>query len=271
MKLKSITVCVGLVALLSTSASAGKVPPPQRGKCPRDSVLVGQICVDKYEASIWSMPPVVPRGNPVLKKIQKGTVKLVHLQEDGWTQISPSFLCEPPFPSTFPFDGQWTEPLYAVSIPGVHPAACVTWFQAAQACRLSGKRLLTNAEWQAAAVGTPDTGTDDGITDCNISSTDVANTGSRSSCKSTWGAFDMVGNVSEWVADWLPASAGGCPGWGNFSNDYMCLSGASTTQTSPGALVRGGDFGLVANPGVLAVKDFYPNGVGYTMGFRCAR
>jgi hypothetical protein len=30
-----------------------------------------------------------------------------------------------------------------VSIPGVLPTTCTTWFQAEQACRLSGKRLLT--------------------------------------------------------------------------------------------------------------------------------
>jgi formylglycine-generating enzyme required for sulfatase activity len=30
---------------------------------------------------------------------------------------------------------------------------------------------------------------------------DAVNTGSRASCKSSWGVFDMVGNVLEWVAD----------------------------------------------------------------------
>jgi hypothetical protein len=38
--------------------------------------------------------------------------------------------------------------VYALSIPGVQPSTCITWFQANQACLLSGKRLLTNREWQ---------------------------------------------------------------------------------------------------------------------------
>ena len=43
------------------------------------------------------------------------------------------------------------------------------------------------------------------------------------------GAFDMVGNLDEWVADWVPRSDDPCPGlWGAFSNDAQCLGGAST-------------------------------------------
>ncbi len=42
---------------------------------------------------------------------------------------------------------------------------------------------------------------DVGSTQCNtITAGDAVNTGSRSACKSNFGAFDMVGNV-EWVAD----------------------------------------------------------------------
>ena len=56
---------------------------------------------------------------------------------------------------------------YAVSVAGVLPSTCLTWFQAEQACRLSGKRLITNQEWQAAAAGTPDPDdADDGTTTC---------------------------------------------------------------------------------------------------------
>src|SRR5206468_1262216 len=127
----------------------------------------------------------------------------------------------PPYPANFPASGQSTPVLgssppspgvYAVSIPGVHPSACITWFQAAQACRLSGKRLLTGLEWQRAAAGTPDPGTDNGTSDCNISTGKLLNTGSRAGCKSSWGAFDMVGNAEEWVADWADAALG-CTDW----------------------------------------------------------
>ena len=73
-------------------------------------------------------------------------------------------------------------------------------YQANQACLLSGNRLLPNREWQGAAAGTPDPGAaDDGSTTCVTTGAEPANTGSRSSCKSVWGAFDMIGNVDEWV------------------------------------------------------------------------
>jgi hypothetical protein len=62
-------------------------------------------------------------------------------------------------------------------------------------CALSGKRLLTNQERQRAAAGTPDPGTDDGGTHCNIGGLGVPlNTGARAKCAPNWGAFDMVGN-----------------------------------------------------------------------------
>jgi cysteine-rich repeat protein len=73
----------------------------------------------------------------------------------------------------FPDNGQWTAVsgssppspgVYAVSVAGVHPTTCVTWWQAAEACRLSGKRRLTNLEWQDAAADTPDPGDDGNFT-----------------------------------------------------------------------------------------------------------
>ena len=54
----------------------------------------------------------------------------------------------------------------------------------------------------------------------------LANTGANAACVSNWGVNDMVGNLWEWVGDWVPASTN-CPGWGAFSEDAMCLSGAS--------------------------------------------
>jgi formylglycine-generating enzyme required for sulfatase activity len=136
--------------------------------------------------------------------------------------LSPSSSCSPFYPANFPDDGSWTPVpessppapgVYALSIPGVQPSACITWFQANQACLLSGKRLLTNREWQGAAASTPDHGTDNGTTDCNFGHTGTPSaTGSRANCKSAWGVFDMVGNVDEWVADWAD-QASNCTDW----------------------------------------------------------
>jgi formylglycine-generating enzyme required for sulfatase activity len=172
-----------------------------------------------------------------------------------------------------PVTGNGCTDVYAVSIARVTPAAFINWFQAAAAARNSHKRLPTNAEWQAAALGTPDTGgADNGLTTCNTDNLapGVTPTGSRSSCVSDVGAFDMVGNLNEWVADWVPRSTA-CPGWGSFSDDFMCLAGADETS-GPGALIRGGNrlFGAVA--GVFAVlAGRMPSEANNVIGFRAAR
>jgi formylglycine-generating enzyme required for sulfatase activity len=139
------------------------------------------------------------------------------------------------------------------------------------ACRNAGKRLATNAEWQAAALGTPDPGTDNGTSDCNISTHTVVNTGSRSSCVSDVGAFDMVGNLWEWVADWGNLATG-CQTWdAAHGNDVSCIGGNGTGGL-PGALFRGGNFDLGSFAGVFAaVGLFGPTDVGNSIGFRCAR
>jgi formylglycine-generating enzyme required for sulfatase activity len=80
----------------------------------------------------------------------------------------------------------------------------------------------------------------------------------------------MGGNLHEWVADWVPASTT-CPGWGAFSDDDMCLSGASTTATGPGALYRGGKFSDSTDAGPFSVYGASPWGSYGIIGFRCAR
>jgi hypothetical protein len=259
----------------------GTQGPPGVGPlttCPPDAVLVGTTCVDKYEASVWDI-----HGNAtLLTKVKDGTVTPSDLTGGGATQVSPTLSCIPAFPASFDRTGNWTAPLYAASIPGVLPTACVSWFQANQACQLSGKRLLTNREWQGAAAGTPDPGNvDDGSTTCITNSGGPANTGSRANCKSAWGAFDMVGNVEEWVADWSDV-ANNCTDWttqtGIAGADESCFGGAGTpsglgsSANIPGASLRGGVYNNGAAAGVFAVRaDFFTSSSSASDGFRCAR
>lgn len=64
--------------LLATPTAAVGAPPIA---CPRDSVLVGTACVDKYEASVWR----IPAGNTTLiAKIKAGTVTRTQLEAGGF-------------------------------------------------------------------------------------------------------------------------------------------------------------------------------------------
>jgi formylglycine-generating enzyme required for sulfatase activity len=236
--------------------------------------------MDKYEASVWRLPDPAGANKSLVKKIQQGKATQADLTGAGATQLGTSSDDYVPCND----DGQncsggsffFVTNIYAVSLPGVHPSRFITWFQAQQACKNSRKRLPSNAEWQAAVAGTGDPEEDDGTTSCNILNTftvPTTPTGSRSSCVSSDGAFDMVGNVDEWVADWVPSSTE-CAGWGGFSDDYMCLSGASETYPGPGALIRGGSYGSNTGAGPLSVygsAEPSSEGIITGVGFRCAR
>jgi len=227
-----------------------------RGNSPADiMVKVGPLCIDRYEESMWSNAD--------------GTRKQYGIRDDD-------------YPPGFPDNGNWTQPVYAVSKSGVLPSIGVTWFQAQQACALSGKRLLTNAEWQMAAAGTPDPGTDNAKTDCATGGTTPVPTGSRSRCVSRWGINDMVGNTWEWVADWMQGNSGKWrPSTGKAGNDYgadwMFGTNPATGQGAnsanfPAALIRGGVWNDGTGAGVFTLDAAVgPSVSAKNVGFRCAR
>jgi Sulfatase-modifying factor enzyme 1 len=199
-------------------------------------VKAGSVCIDKYENSIWTA-------------------------RTGGTRITGAIPCAA--------NGQNCKgKIFARSVAGVTPRANITWFQAQQALANSGKSLPTNAEWQQAVAGTPEG-------QCNTSDGVVRATGSFTGCVSDWGAYDMVGNLWEWVGDWDEQAGSSCANWSaGFGGDLTCLgrgSGEASTHF-PGALVRGGGFDLGVNAGPFSVDGRVPPSASLSdFGFRGAR
>jgi formylglycine-generating enzyme required for sulfatase activity len=92
-----------------------------------------------------------------------------------------------------------------------HPVTGVTWYEAQAYARWAGKALPTLAQWWRAALGDTDQpypwGGDHTTLDArsNFSMTATSDVRVHASGASPFGAFDMAGNVREWLAG--PAGA----------------------------------------------------------------
>lgn len=271
MRFEGTLAVLGIGITLGTGSPAeAAFPKSPVTKCAPDSVVVGTTCVDTWEASAWQIPAA---QTSLIKKVQKGRATLADLTAGGAVQLGCTAVQygHTAYPATFPENGNWTTPVYAASVAGVLPSACLSWFQAEQACRLSGKRLLINQEWQAAAAGTPDPGATPGAQDCNTNGS--APVVDRSNCRSSWGAANMIGNVWEWVGDWGDLADGATNWSAVFGSDYSAVGGpGSSYNNRPGALFRGGDWASGAPAGVFAVNgSFFPSDASSFIGFRCGR
>ena len=143
---------VGLPLTVSSSAHAA---------CPSGTVASGSACIDRYEASLWRVT-----NQNCVNRIKAGSAfppacvaVSVQLGINGVDYTDAQ--CQ--------FNGGGCTNIFALSLPGVTPAHTINYFIAAAACRNSAKRLPSNAEWQAAALGTPDPWPqDDPANQCNL-------------------------------------------------------------------------------------------------------
>lgn len=171
--------------------------------------------------------------------------------------------CEPPKSCVY---GQ---PTYGDEAKANHPVGCVSWSNAKTYCEWRGARLPTEAEWEKAARGTDERTYPWGngspsrsLLNYNGNVGATTPVGSYPDGVSSYGLYDMAGNVWEWVADW-------------YDQGYYARS-PTVNPTGPASgeyrVLRSGAF----NDGWTHVRAANrnrdkPTGTADSLGFRCVR
>ncbi|MBK6693687.1 MAG: SUMF1/EgtB/PvdO family nonheme iron enzyme [Myxococcales bacterium] len=215
-------------------STAELAPVDVASTCSAEMVLVGSVCVDRWEAT------------------------LVSIDDDGREEAHS------------PYEAPNGKRVKAISRAGVTPQAHISKDEAKRACRAAGKRLCRGAEWRKACQGPqgtrypyggarkPGACVDSGRTspvhklhggDHSVATMNdprlnqvpgtVAKTGAAAECVNDYGVHDMVGNLHEWTDD------------GAFRGGYYL----DTTQNGEGC-----DYKTTAH-----ATSYYD----YSTGFRC--
>jgi serine/threonine protein kinase len=269
---------LGIKGLGPFSGLATKTPaPPTLTPIPTINVLNPLI------GSIWARPSdgmpmvYVPEGDFTMgsnKSLNEQPIHTVYL-DAFWidqTEVTNAMyalcvsvgVCQPPSDNS----SSTRSTYYGNSQYADYPVVYVNWNDADTYCQWAGARLPTEAEWEKAARGT------DGRTypwgeefDCQKANhyrcvrNDTSQVGSYESGKSPYGAYDMAGNVWEWVADWY--------------SDAYYSSSPTNNPTGPISgeyrVLRGGSWRDLYNELRSAYRYKYDPTFSYlSFGFRCA-
>ena len=171
---------------------------------------------------------------------------------------------------------------YAASVAGVTPWNYISLPQAQRVCASAGKRLPTSNEWYHIALGTnPES--------CTIHMSTVSTTG-NTGCVSGAGAYDVVGNVWEWVDENVVGNSFGgrtLPDEGYVTS--VDASGVAITSDKSAdelygkdyfwskndgvfGMIRGGYYGSDQDAGLYTINAAVPTSFATQgVGFRCVK
>jgi iron(II)-dependent oxidoreductase len=179
-------------------------------------------------------------------------------------------------------DGAWTARRYRVleALAPHAPVTFVTWFEAEAWCRWAGRRLPSEAEWEAAALGAPsadgtrladarrrwpwgDAPPDRARANLDFAADRPVDVANLADGDSAFGCRQMIGNVWEWTAsDFLPFAGFAADPYADYSQPWF-----GTRK-----VLRGGCWATSARIARAAYRNFFtPDRGDVFAGFRtCA-